>query len=110
MAVAVAVQVQPGARRTEVVGLHGGALKVRVAAPPEGGRATAACLAALAAHFGVPVRQVVLLQGAASRRKLVQVTGGDPAVLARCAPAVQPAEGRPAVATRAMVARRATAR
>ena len=69
------VHVQPGARRTELVGRHGDALKVRVAAPPVDDKATAAVAAALAAHFGVPARDVTLVAGATSRRKRFRLVG-----------------------------------
>jgi uncharacterized protein (TIGR00251 family) len=65
--------VQPGARRTEVAGLHGGALKLRLAAPPLEGKANAALRAFLADAFGVTLRQVTLLRGEASRDKVVRV-------------------------------------
>lgn len=73
------MHVQPGARRAEVVGTHGDALKVRVTAPPVDGRATTAVAAVLADHFGVPGRDVVLVTGATSRRKRFRVTGLPPA-------------------------------
>ena len=72
------VHVQPGARRTELVGRHGDALKVRVAAPPVDGRANGAVAAALGEHFGVPVRDVELLAGAAARRKRFRLVGVPP--------------------------------
>jgi len=69
------LHIQPGARRTKVVGLHGGALKIKLAAPPVEGAANAALLAFLAEAFGVPQRQVILRQGARSRRKIVEIEG-----------------------------------
>ena len=69
------VHVQPGAGRTAVVGRHGTALKVRVAAPPERGRANEACAALLAATFG-PAR-VELVGGASSRSKRYRLAGVD---------------------------------
>ncbi len=67
------VHVQPGARRTEVVGEHGDALKIRLAAPPVDGKANEALLAFLADRLGLVRRQVVLKSGQTSRRKQVAV-------------------------------------
>lgn len=69
------LHVQPGAKRTAVAGTHGDALKIRLAAPPVDGRANEALLSYQAAQFGVPTRQVTLVSGAASRRKVVRVEG-----------------------------------
>jgi uncharacterized protein (TIGR00251 family) len=66
--------VQPGARKSEVAGTHGEALKVRLAAPPVEGKANAALIAFMAAAFGVPLRQVTLLRGEMSRHKQLQVS------------------------------------
>ncbi len=81
--VRVAIWVRPGAGRSFVGGAHGGALVVRVAARAVEGQANEAALAALAAAFGVRRRAVTLLTGAASRAKIVEVTGGQQAVLDR---------------------------
>ena len=67
------VKVVPRAARTELAGWVGDALKVRVAAPPEDGRANAAVLATLAAALGVPVARVRLVAGAAAAHKIVAV-------------------------------------
>lgn len=67
------LRVQPGAKRTEVAGEHGGALKIRLAAPPVDGKANDALVAFLADAFGVPARAVTILRGAASRSKAVRV-------------------------------------
>ncbi len=69
---ALTVWVVPGARRTEIVGLHGDAIKVRVAAPPEKGRANKLLGTFLAAELGSPVR---LVSGAGSRRKRYVLPG-----------------------------------
>lgn len=69
------LHIQPGAKRSEVAGLHGDALKIRLAAPPIEGRANEALLKFVADLCGVPVREVELKQGAQSRHKVVAVTG-----------------------------------
>jgi uncharacterized protein (TIGR00251 family) len=69
------LHVQPGAKRTDVAGLHGEALKIRLAAPPIEGRANEALLKFIADAFGVPLRQVELKQGGQSRHKVVAITG-----------------------------------
>lgn len=88
------VHVQPGAGRTAVVGRHGDALKVRVAAPPEQGRANQAVQALLAEVLGVKEAQVELVGGGASRTKRLKVTGVDAADLDRLLElALEPANG-----------------
>lgn len=69
--VVLTVHVQPGASRGAIVGRHGDACKVTVAARPTGGRANAAVEAVLADAFGVPVRDVAVVSGHTSRRKRV---------------------------------------
>lgn len=70
---------QPGARRTGTAGLHGDALKIRVAAPALEDRANEALIEFLADRFGVPRRSVELLSGARSRMKRFRIVGGgDP--------------------------------
>jgi uncharacterized protein (TIGR00251 family) len=77
------LHVQPGAKKTEVAGLHGDALKIRLAAPPVDGRANEALLAFVAAALGVPKTAASLKRGQSSRRKVVEVAGADPAAVAR---------------------------
>lgn len=86
-AVVLAVYVQPGARRDALVGPHGDALKVRVAAPPEDGRANKAVVALLAATLGVPARSVSVIAGEHSRSKRVRIEGVDAAALVARLPA-----------------------
>lgn len=69
------LHVQPGAKRSEVAGLHGNALKIRLAAAPIEGRANAALLEFVAELFAVTLRDVQLRQGAQSRHKVVAVSG-----------------------------------
>jgi len=75
--IVLAVHVQPAAGRTEVVGRHGEALKVKVGAPPADGRANAAVLALLAGEFGVPASSVTLVSGRTARAKRVRIAGVD---------------------------------
>lgn len=63
------LSVVPGAKRTELVGLHDGALRLRLAAPPVEGKANDALIAWLASALGLARRDVVLLRGASARRK-----------------------------------------
>ncbi len=71
----IRVRVSPGSGRTEIVGRHGGAWRVRVKPAPERGRATEAALRLLAKTLSVPRRNVSLVSGHASREKLVTVAG-----------------------------------
>ncbi len=73
--ITLTLHVQPGARRSEVTGLHGEALKLKLAAPPVEGRANDALLKYIAGLFDVPIRQVELRQGAQSRHKVVAISG-----------------------------------
>jgi uncharacterized protein len=67
------VHAVPGAARTEVAGLHGDRLKIRVAAPPERGAANEALLAFLAKRLGLPKQALRLTVGASSRSKAVAI-------------------------------------
>ena len=67
------LSVMPNAKRTEIDGLHDGALRVRLAAPPIDGRANEALVAWLAKQLGVPRRDVELLRGESGRRKQVAI-------------------------------------
>lgn len=69
------LHVQPGASRTGLAGLHGDALKVRVAAPPAEGRANRELLAYLAELLGVARARIELVKGESGRRKTVMVQG-----------------------------------
>jgi uncharacterized protein (TIGR00251 family) len=79
----LAIHVQPGARRSEVAGLHGERLKVRIAAPALDGRANDALVAFVAERLGLPRARVAVVGGERARAKLVAVNGDcDPARLA----------------------------
>ncbi len=81
--VVLRLHVQPGAGRTAVSGKHGDALKVRVAAPPEGGRANEAVIALVAETLGVGKDAVTLTSGESSRSKRVKISGVSPDAAAR---------------------------
>ena len=72
------LRVAPGAMRAGIVGRHGDAWKVRVAAPAEGGRANDAVVRLLAETFAVPRTAVTLVSGHGSRDKIVERAGIDP--------------------------------
>lgn len=78
---ALTVWVVPGARHTEVVGFHGDAVKIRVAAPPERGRANKAVIDLFSEQLGATVR---LASGAGSRRKRLVVSGMSVGDLVEC--------------------------
>ncbi len=69
------MKVVPGASRSDIAGWLGEALRVRVAAPPERGKANAAVEALLCDRLGLAGGQVKIVAGGASPRKTVQITG-----------------------------------
>lgn len=64
---------QPGAKRTEIVGLYGTAIKIRLAAHAVEGQANEALVAFLSESFGVPRRNVTLIRGETGRAKTVHI-------------------------------------
>jgi len=70
----IAVHIVPRASKTEIVGMHGDALKIRLAAPPVDGKANQALIAFLAAHYNVPARAISIVSGETSRRKVIEIT------------------------------------
>ena len=73
----VRLRVSAGARRNELVGRHGERWKIRVAAPPEGGRANDAVLDLLARELSLPRRSLSIVSGQGAREKVVQMEGID---------------------------------
>lgn len=71
------LHIQPGAKKSEIVGLHGEALKIRLAAPPVDGKANVCLVGFLADRFGVAKAAVDLLSGESSRAKRVRIAGVD---------------------------------
>ena len=78
MATRLVLRVSSGARTSDVVDRYGDAWKVRVAAPPERGRANDAVVALLAATLGVPAHTISVVSGHGARDKLVELTGIAP--------------------------------
>ena len=71
------VHVQPRASRSEIAGMHGDALKVRLEAPPVDDAANDALIQLLADALGLTKRAVRIVSGARSRDKLVEVVGAS---------------------------------
>jgi uncharacterized protein (TIGR00251 family) len=69
------LRVSPGAARSAVVGRYGQAWKLRVAAPPEGGRANASVVELLATSLDVRRPDVRIVAGAGARDKVVEISG-----------------------------------
>src|SRR5574343_1212403 len=74
--VQLTVHVQPGAKTTACAGLHGDALKIRLAAPPVDGKANQALISWLANALGCPQSAITLLRGQTSRRKTLCIATG----------------------------------
>ena len=67
------LHIQPGASRTEFAGKHGDRMKVRIRERASDGKANEALIEFLAAHYGVPRRNVRILSGLKSRQKRVVI-------------------------------------
>ena len=77
-----AVYIQPRASRTELAGMHAGAIKIRVAAPPVENAANRALIDFVAEQLGVAKGRVLIVSGSTGRRKLLEVEGLAPDVVA----------------------------
>ena len=78
----LSLHIQPRAGRTEVVGPHGDALKIRLAAPPVDGEANVELIRFLAKTLGVSKSAVSIESGETGRKKRVRVRGVDVATVA----------------------------
>lgn len=76
-ALVLSLHVQPGAKKTEFVGPHGDAMKLRLAAPPVDGKANAELVAFLARFCNVARSAVTLVSGETSRAKRVRIESPD---------------------------------
>lgn len=75
------VRVVTRASRSEIVGEHDGALRVRIAAPPVDGAANDELVKVLAKAFAVPRSAITIATGQTSKLKTVKIQGGKPAIL-----------------------------
>jgi uncharacterized protein (TIGR00251 family) len=73
--VLIRIKVVPGGSRDQIAGTLGDALKIKVSAPPEGGKANAAVCALLARALGVAKRDVVVIAGHTQPHKQIRVAG-----------------------------------
>jgi uncharacterized protein len=71
----LSIHVVPNAKIDKIVGEHGGAIKIKLRAPPVEGKANAALISFLADRLNIPAQTVVLLRGQKSRDKLVRIDG-----------------------------------
>ncbi len=70
------VKVIPRSAKTEIAGeMADGTLKVKIAAPPEKGKANEVLCAFLAGHYGVPRNAVTIVSGHSAALKLVRIGG-----------------------------------
>lgn len=69
------LRVTPGARRSRILGTHGGALKLSVAEPPENSRANEGVIRMLAKALDISASQIKISAGHASRDKRVALKG-----------------------------------
>jgi uncharacterized protein (TIGR00251 family) len=73
--VRITVYVQPRASKTEVTGMHGDALKIRLTAPPVDNAANTALIDFVAGKLGIPKSSIRIVAGATGRRKVVEIAG-----------------------------------
>ena len=81
--ITLTLHIQPGAKKTEFAGLHGDALKIRLAAPPVDGKANEALIKFVAETLKLPKASVMLKSGQTSRRKVLEVSGANAALVAQ---------------------------
>ncbi len=81
--VTLTVHVQPGAKTSALAGLHGDAVKVRIAAPAVDNKANAALIAFLAEIFDVRPARIRIRQGGKGRRKVIDIADASEALAAR---------------------------
>lgn len=75
--VRLAIQVMPNAKKSEVVGVFDGALKIRLHAEPIEGKANDALIRYLAASLGVPKSVIEIMHGHTGKRKIIEIDAGS---------------------------------
>lgn len=70
--------IQPKSSRDRITGLHDGALKLTVTAPPVDGKANSRVIAFLARLLKIPKSSITIVSGHQGRRKKVSISGFDP--------------------------------
>jgi uncharacterized protein (TIGR00251 family) len=75
LATRIKIYVQPRASKTAVIGMHGDAVHIRLAAPPVDNAANEALVKLVAERLGIAKRQVRVVAGATSRRKIIEIDG-----------------------------------
>ncbi len=75
--VEIQVQIQPKSSRDEIVGIHDGRLKIKLAAPPVDGKANERAISFIAKSLGVPKSGVEIVRGRISKLKTLRVLGID---------------------------------
>jgi len=78
----LSLRIQPNARRSEFAGLHGDALKIRIAAPAVDNKANTELVDFLSRALGLPKSAIVVRRGISSRYKSLEIIGG-PDIIAR---------------------------
>lgn len=76
----IQVQISPKSSRDEIVGLHGGRLKIKISAPPVDGKANERLVLFIAKSLGVPKTSIEIIKGKTSRLKTLRVSGIDEVV------------------------------
>ena len=75
------VRVIPKSSKSEIIGEHDGALKIKLKSPPVDGAANVELIEILAKHFSVPKSAVEILKGQTSKTKQIKITGATTANL-----------------------------
>jgi uncharacterized protein (TIGR00251 family) len=69
------VYIQPRASKTELAGMHDGTIRIRIAAPAVENAANRALIDFIAQHLGIARRNVRIVSGGTSRRKVLELDG-----------------------------------